>query len=109
MRRTPTCEIRAWSLFRLQGLPRKPSTPPICFQFQSSFLGQRSPNFSGTIAINDQAQITYLFANGKAVPPDPADHRHMGVAIGLTTISGSYPVIGRRRKLPLLLDEQPYH
>lgn len=103
----------AHAYLRDQGLEPIPFTrtttqtfnPPICFQFQSSFLGQRSPNFYGTIAINDQAQITYLFANGKAVPPDPADHRHMGVAIGLTTISGSYPVIGRRRKLPLLLDE----
>lgn len=103
----------AHAYLRDQGLEPIPFTrtttqifnPPLCFQFQSSFLGQISPNFYGTIAINDQAQISYLFANGKAVPPDPADHRHMGVAIGLTISSGSYPVIGRRRKLPLLPDE----
>ena len=79
--------------------------PPISFQFQSSFLGQVSPNFYGTIAVNDQAQISFLRSNGNAVPPAPVDHRHSGLTIGLTSVSGTYPFVGRRRKLPLLPDE----
>ncbi len=77
------------------------SNPPVDFQFQSRVIGQKTPFFYGTMAINNTALISYLIPSGKSVPPNPISVKDSGVTIGLLPDANlRYSIIGRRAKTP---------